>query len=172
MAISVKNHEDRIKMLEDKIVKSGYSETLIYNTQVSLPNYQSKTISLTSSFEVFDLLWLIFNCSGNGPTVILVPVSRLKTTEIEIYRGADGNPGLFRGFWVKRVSSTSLQFRTKETDPKLYSIIGVKFSNVILYYVSNIIYTKFKLRLNSAIVIFNRLFLHKFITGGETWKWL
>lgn len=164
MAISVKNHEDRIVALENKIVSSAYVQTTLWSGSNST---SGATINLSQSFKNFDQLILQGWIAGGNGTERQHIILNVKDITIGYrYSHTYQTRGTFE---IK--SETSFYF-LDQGDVGIAKIVGIKFSNVILYYVSNIIYTKFKLRLNSAIAIFNRLFLHKFITGGETWKWL
>lgn len=161
MAISVKNHEDRIVALENKIVSSAYSQTTLW-TGKSWDN--GFTITLSQSYKNFDMILLTAKVAYETYNDFkLYPVNLINIGTIYCHVNADLGSIIFK-------SETSITFPDQE-DIAITGVYGIKFSNVILYYVSNIIYIKFKLRLNSAITIFLSHFL-KFITGGETWKWL
>ena len=162
MAISVKNHEDRIVALEKKIVSSAYSETIIWTGNQFVNNWSSVTLTVNQSVNNFHFL-LIKATTWRTLKAIIAPVSHVSSTEpIDVNLGGDSNSSGHRNVMLSRVSNTQLKFAANDIDTcRIYKIIGVKFSNVILYYVSNIIYIKFKRSLNLTIAIFNRLFLHK-----------
>ena len=151
MAISVKNHEDRIAVLEKKAIDSIYQEKVIFGTDGKLIGAGDTTITLTESWKNFNCLRIMTTNSSGTRNDATFRVSDLKLLNNVCTVDFDG------GRTTVTFTSDTKATISNGSPNYLNAITGIKFSNVILYYVSNIIYIKFKLRLNSAIVILTHL---------------
>ena len=126
MSISLKNHEDRIKVLENKSSSSNYSETVLFDGNIYITSGRTQLFNLSRSVNLSSIL-VIYQSVGNyGNRCPFVPVSLFNSgSEIDIYSGGDGTSSLCRRIYLKRTSDTSLTIRPYDTESRVFKIIGL-----------------------------------------------
>ena len=143
---TVSSYGTRITNLENKVVKSGYSETLLWSGE----NWNSgATITLSQSYKNFDAIIIIAKADGLVD-VKWFPVSNISLNTL--YNHAYKDYGSLKFPSVKSINFPD------QGDIAITKVYGVKFSKVILYYFSNIINLKILLR--NILMMCNYLIRH------------
>lgn len=133
MSISIKNLEDRVKALENKLLKVGYKETLLFDGDVTTGN-----ISLTDDISKYHLLCLYYYNSGErrgGNGSCLTTVTRIKLDNIDIFNGGDGKSSMSRHLDLKYVNDKLLSIETYDCICHIYKVYGIFIGGggIVLY---------------------------------------
>ena len=130
MAISLSNHEDRIKKLEE-IKTTGFKSTKLYNKWTVL---QDRLETLVTLSEIPDLLWI--EASFGGPNITeyfataLIPFNTLIDTTLYVIHSSNGGETRPTVVYAKYTSaSRELQFGIRNSignDDGIKAIYGLK----------------------------------------------
>lgn len=124
MSISLNEHENRIRRLESA-ASGGYSETVLFNGSA----VGNTTINLSQSIDSFKMIYLDYyhtSQTRGSNKCLTIPVSRLRTRDIDIYMGGDGKSELGRHIYLKLVSDKQLGITPFDVvDVRVYRVVGI-----------------------------------------------
>lgn len=133
MSISLNDHENRIKVLENKGLSGSFKTvTLFENT-----NGATGTLTLSDSLSKFDAIEINYLNSTNAGKVsasriILVSAfNYIHKAKMSIYQGGDGASTLSRIFWLSKPSDTQLEFSSHDSTGYVFRILGIKWGGGI-----------------------------------------
>lgn len=127
MAISLNNHESRIKALEDKQVQNKTQITKLWSGSLGTGN-----ITLSQSIDNFDMI-VGYGASDSGDDrffTVLIPKWVSGTTYRYKLLTADGF------YWNVKVGSNRTTLTVVQENCIAYGVLGIKFPNTLynLYY--------------------------------------
>lgn len=121
MSISLKNHEDRIKALENRILSSGYSETILWSGN----NWNNGFVAtLSQSWKNFKIL-LFFGYAENRHSSTCYITSLLSNGMVLNHTYKDYGT-------INIKSDTSISF-PDQSDIGIYKIVGLKIYYIFRY---------------------------------------
>ena len=129
MSISLNDHENRIKVLENKSSSGSFKTvTLFENT-----NGATGTLTLSDSLSKFDAIEINYLNSTNAGNVsanriiLTSAFNYIHKAKMSIYQGGDGASSRSRIFWLSKPSDTQLAFSTYDSTGSVFRILGIKW---------------------------------------------
>lgn len=133
MSISLNNHENRIKVLENKSASGLFQTVVLFENTAGVMG----TITLNqnlSNFDAIEINYLDGTNAGNVSASRIILTSAFNYThkaKMSIYQGGDGASSMSRILWLSKLSDNKLSFSAYDTNGSVFRILGIKWGGGI-----------------------------------------
>ena len=129
MSISLNDHENRIKVLENKSALGLFQTVVLFENTAGAMG----TITLNqnlSNFDAIEINYLNGTNAGNVSASRIILTSAFNYThkaKMSIYQGGDGASSMSRVLWLSKLSDNKLSFSAYDTTGSVFRILGIKW---------------------------------------------